>query len=262
MKATLAILTGVFFIGCASDAPEVELPFDEFPQGYEVVVVETDFPDTALPDNNASAESISGNNFPGGADSEYPDGSGHVDTEWASGTTFEFPGGADTAYPDHNASANAQAGNTLPSGADSAYPESSGHADTEWASGSTFEFPGGADTEYPDESASASSQAGNLFPGGADTAYPDSGSASISIGRPGVPDGADSEVLPKPQQRELPERDIPDTRREVVEEESAKDPCRCDGLSCLEEWVADNLGCNVCAVFVCDGGNLGACNPC
>lgn len=29
------------------------------------------------------------------------------------------------------------------------------------------------------------------------------------------------------------------------------DPCECAGPDCLEGWADNNLGCNVCAVFVC-----------
>jgi hypothetical protein len=29
------------------------------------------------------------------------------------------------------------------------------------------------------------------------------------------------------------------------------DPCECIGDGCLEGWADQNLGCNVCAVFVC-----------
>ena len=40
-------------------------------------------------------------------------------------------------------------------------------------------------------------------------------------------------------------------------------PCNCDGPICVESWVEDNLGCNVCAVFLCDGApTVHACHVC
>lgn len=39
-------------------------------------------------------------------------------------------------------------------------------------------------------------------------------------------------------------------------------PCGCDGPSCVESWVADNLGCDVCAVFVCGDNPVHACHSC
>jgi len=39
-------------------------------------------------------------------------------------------------------------------------------------------------------------------------------------------------------------------------------PCGCDGPSCLDSWAAENLGCDVCAVFVCGGHNVHACHYC
>jgi len=39
-------------------------------------------------------------------------------------------------------------------------------------------------------------------------------------------------------------------------------PCACDGPTCVQNWVDANLGCNLCAVFVCEGPNVHACNNC
>lgn len=41
------------------------------------------------------------------------------------------------------------------------------------------------------------------------------------------------------------------------------DPCLCTGADCLRDWVDANVGCDVCAVFVCGGDvNPHACNAC
>ncbi len=40
-------------------------------------------------------------------------------------------------------------------------------------------------------------------------------------------------------------------------------PCSCDGPACVQTWVDQNLGCDICAVFVCDGSpNVHACSHC
>jgi hypothetical protein len=41
------------------------------------------------------------------------------------------------------------------------------------------------------------------------------------------------------------------------------DPCMCTGEACLRDWVDSHIGCDVCAVFVCEG-TMGphACNSC
>ncbi len=42
-----------------------------------------------------------------------------------------------------------------------------------------------------------------------------------------------------------------------------EEPCSCESTECLEDWIAANLGCNVCATFVCsDDSNAGACYLC
>lgn len=50
---------------------------------------------------------------------------------------------------------------------------------------------------------------------------------------------------------------------EATAGDAPADPCDCAGESCRRDWVDANLGCNVCAVFVCDGDNTPhACNAC
>jgi hypothetical protein len=31
------------------------------------------------------------------------------------------------------------------------------------------------------------------------------------------------------------------------------DPCQCNSQACVDSWVDDNLGCNVCISLYCDG---------
>ena len=41
------------------------------------------------------------------------------------------------------------------------------------------------------------------------------------------------------------------------------DPCTCTTVECLEAWVDDHLGCDVCAGFVCDAAPADhACSAC
>jgi hypothetical protein len=40
------------------------------------------------------------------------------------------------------------------------------------------------------------------------------------------------------------------------------DPCLCTGQACLTGWVDANIGCDVCAVFVCGETTPHACNSC
>lgn len=39
-------------------------------------------------------------------------------------------------------------------------------------------------------------------------------------------------------------------------------PCNCTDDECLRQWVDDNLGCNVCAVFTCGDRLPHSCAPC
>ncbi len=39
-------------------------------------------------------------------------------------------------------------------------------------------------------------------------------------------------------------------------------PCNCADDECLRQWVDDNLGCNVCAVFTCGDREPHSCAPC
>jgi len=44
---------------------------------------------------------------------------------------------------------------------------------------------------------------------------------------------------------------------------STTDPCTCQDTACVETWIAENLGCNVCADFICGGDHTaGACYLC
>lgn len=48
-----------------------------------------------------------------------------------------------------------------------------------------------------------------------------------------------------------------------VEEPDLDSPCSCDSQACLEDWVSENFGCDICVGFVCDGAPAGhACNGC
>lgn len=39
--------------------------------------------------------------------------------------------------------------------------------------------------------------------------------------------------------------------------------CACTTAACFDQWVVDNLGCDVCAAFVCDGDTVArSCLPC
>ena len=38
--------------------------------------------------------------------------------------------------------------------------------------------------------------------------------------------------------------------------------CGCDDLACIEEWVGEHLGCDLCAHVECDGATIGVCVPC
>ncbi|HUP21323.1 MAG TPA: hypothetical protein VNB06_00105 [Thermoanaerobaculia bacterium] len=92
------------------------------------------------------------------------------------------------------------------------------------------------------------------FVGGAGSAHevPASGDARPTF--PGYELGFD---------RDLPTYEGHELGSETGQPQPLDDPCTCTGEACLRSWVEANIGCDVCAVFVCDGA-LGphACNSC
>jgi hypothetical protein len=38
--------------------------------------------------------------------------------------------------------------------------------------------------------------------------------------------------------------------------------CACDDLACIEAWVDEHLGCDLCAHVECGGDTIGVCVPC
>jgi hypothetical protein len=38
--------------------------------------------------------------------------------------------------------------------------------------------------------------------------------------------------------------------------------CECSDLDCVEEWIEEHLGCDLCAHVACEGGTVGVCVPC
>ena len=38
--------------------------------------------------------------------------------------------------------------------------------------------------------------------------------------------------------------------------------CACSDLRCIEAWVAEHLGCDLCAHVACDAEMIGVCVPC
>ena len=45
-------------------------------------------------------------------------------------------------------------------------------------------------------------------------------------------------------------------------EAPALEACDCADDGCLIDWIDENLGCGVCATFVCGDGPVGGCVPC
>jgi hypothetical protein len=44
---------------------------------------------------------------------------------------------------------------------------------------------------------------------------------------------------------------------------SVTDPCQCNSQACVDSWVDENLGCNVCISLYCDGQPSGhICSQC
>jgi hypothetical protein len=56
--------------------------------------------------------------------------------------------------------------------------------------------------------------------------------------------------------------EMPQTGDNYTDTLALEDPCLCQGQSCLQDWIDDNIGCDVCVAFMCGETTLGACAVC